>query len=83
MTHRAAFVWFVYAFAALARHRRARDAPGHPRRPGRSLIGPTMIGYMVAMALVPLAARRPLRVTEAQAALGISKTDPRRDRPRR
>ena len=38
------------------------------------LIGVSMVGFMVAMSFLALAARRPIRVTEAQAVLGPSKT---------
>ncbi len=73
VTHRTAFVWFVYAFAGLA----VTDALVTflvTRGASIVAIAPTMLGYMAAMALVPLAARRPLRVTETRAALGLSKT---------
>jgi EAL domain-containing protein (putative c-di-GMP-specific phosphodiesterase class I)/GGDEF domain-containing protein len=73
VTHRAAFVWFAYAFAGLA----VTDALVTyqvTRGPSLVAVGYTMIGYMAAMALIPVAARRPLRVTEAQATLGLSKT---------
>ena len=73
VTHRTAFVWFVYSFAGLA----VTDALVTflvTRGASVVAIAPTMLGYMAAMALIPLAARRPLRVTEARAALGLSKT---------
>jgi EAL domain-containing protein (putative c-di-GMP-specific phosphodiesterase class I)/GGDEF domain-containing protein len=73
VTRQAAFVWFAYAFSALA----VTDAlvtflvtrGANPRA-----VGPAMVGYMIAMALMAVAARRPVRVTEAQAVLGPSKT---------
>ena len=73
VTRQMAFVWFAYAFFALA----LTDAPGDAtadaaaRAPGHR---PAMVGYMIAMALMAFAARRPIRVTEAQAILGPSKT---------
>jgi EAL domain-containing protein (putative c-di-GMP-specific phosphodiesterase class I)/GGDEF domain-containing protein len=73
MTHRSALVWFVYAFAALA----FTDAVATflvTRNAPFLLLLPTMMGYMAAMVLVSVAARRSVRVTEAQTALGISKT---------
>jgi EAL domain-containing protein (putative c-di-GMP-specific phosphodiesterase class I)/GGDEF domain-containing protein len=73
VTHRTAFVWFAYAFVALA----LTDAAVTYLVTRDAGIGPTglaMFGYMIAMALVGIAARRPIRVTEAQAVLGPSKT---------
>lgn len=73
VTRRTAFIWFAYAFSALA----VTDGLVTfllTRGAGAAAIGPSMIGYMVAMALMALAARRPIRVTEAQAILGPSKT---------
>ena len=73
VTHRTAFVWFVYSFAGLA----VTDALVTflvTRGASVVAIAPTMLGYMAAMALIPLAAAGPLRVTEARAALGLSKT---------
>ncbi len=73
LSRQTAFIWFAFAFIALAITdglvtflvTRGHDA---------AVIGPTMLGYMLAMALLALAARRPIRVTEAQAVLGPSKT---------
>ena len=73
VTRQTAFIWFAYAFLALA----ATDALVTlllTRGAGAAAIGPSMIGYMLAMALMAFAARRPIRVTEAQAILGPSKT---------
>lgn len=73
MTRQTAFVWFAYGFTALA----VTDSLVTllvTRGADFSLTGPAMIGYMIAMALLALAARRPIRVVEAQAALGLSKT---------
>lgn len=73
VTHRAAFGWFAYAFALLAAtdglitYLVTRNAPV-------PALGPAMIGYMSAMSLLAIAARRPIRVTEARAVLGPSKT---------
>jgi len=72
VTHRAAFVWFAYAFAALGMtdglitYLVTRDA-------SMVALGPVMIGYLVAMTLLAVAARRPIRVTEARTVLGPSK----------
>ncbi len=73
LSRKTAFIWFAFAFIALALTdclvtflvTRGHDA---------AVIGPTMVGYMVAMALLAIAAGRPIRVTEAQAVLGPSKT---------
>jgi EAL domain-containing protein (putative c-di-GMP-specific phosphodiesterase class I) len=73
LSSKTAFIWFAFAFIALALTdcmvtflvTRGHDA---------AVIGPTMVGYMVAMALLAIAAGRPIRVTEAQAVLGPSKT---------
>ena len=73
LSRKTAFIWFAFAFIALAITdglvtflvTRGQDA---------AVLGPTMLGYMLAMALLALAARRPIRVTEAQAVLGPSKT---------
>lgn len=73
ITHNVAFVWFAYAFVALG----LTDGLVTylvTREVGVLVLGPAMIGYMAAMALLALAARRPIRVTEAQAVLGPSKT---------
>lgn len=73
ITHRVAFVWFAYAFIALG----LTDGLVTylvTRSANVLVVGPAMIGYMAAMALLALAARRPIRVTEAQAVLGPSKT---------
>ncbi len=72
VTHRAAFIWFVYAFGGLAL---TDGAITLLVTRGASIvqIGGTMLGYVAAMGMVSIAARRPLRVTEAQATLGISK----------
>lgn len=73
VTHRAAFVWFAYAFALLAAtdglitYMVTREAPA-------AALGPVMIGYLAAMSLLAIAGRRPIRVTEARAVLGPSKT---------
>ncbi len=70
MTHRTAFVWFAYAFGALG----LTDGlityllP----RASKEVVGVVLAGYLVAMALLVVAARRPLRVTEAQTAMGPS-----------
>jgi EAL domain-containing protein (putative c-di-GMP-specific phosphodiesterase class I)/GGDEF domain-containing protein len=71
ITHRAASVWFAYAFAALA----VTDAVVTylvSRQPLAA--GSATVGYGIAMGFLACAARRPLRVTEAQAVLGPSKT---------
>lgn len=73
VTRQTAFVWFAYAFIALA----VTDGAVTylvTRGAAAGVVGPTMIGFMLAMALLALAARRPIRVTEAQAVLGPSKT---------
>ena len=73
VTRQTAFIWFAYAFLALA----VTDGLVTlllTRGAGAAAIGPAMIGYMLAMALMAFAARRPIRVTEAQAILGPSKT---------
>lgn len=68
-----AFVWFAYAFVALAltdglvTFLVTRDAPAWA-------LGAAMVGFMIAMALLASGARRPIRVTEAQAVLGPAKT---------
>jgi diguanylate cyclase (GGDEF)-like protein len=73
VTHRAAFVWFAYAFGTLAvtdgliTYLVTRDA-------SMVTLGPVMIGYLVAMSLLTVAARRPIRVTEARTVLGPSRT---------
>lgn len=72
VTHRAAPVWFVYSFALLALTDATATFLVTHDAPFISLL-PVMIGYMVAMALICIGARRPLRVTEAQSALGVSK----------
>jgi diguanylate cyclase (GGDEF)-like protein len=70
VTHRSAMVWFAYAFAVLG----LTDGlityllP----RASKELVGVVLAGYLVAMALMVVAARRPLRVTEAQAMMGPS-----------
>ena len=72
VSHRTAFVWFAYAFIALA----VTDGLVTylvTRGAGVGLAGLGMFGYMVAMALMAFAARRPIRVTEARAILGPSK----------
>ncbi len=73
LSRRTAFIWFAFAFIALA----LTDGLVTflvTRDQGAAVIGPTMLGYMVAMALLAIAAGRPIRVTEAQAVLGPSKT---------
>jgi EAL domain-containing protein (putative c-di-GMP-specific phosphodiesterase class I)/GGDEF domain-containing protein len=73
VTHRTAFVWFAYAFVGLA----VTDAAVTylvTRGAGVGITGLAMFGYMFAMALMGIAARRPIRVTEARAVLGPSKT---------
>lgn len=73
LSNRTSFIWFAYAFTALA----LTDALVTflvTRGGDASTVGPTMVGYMLAMALLAIAARRPIRVTEAQAVLGPSKT---------
>jgi diguanylate cyclase (GGDEF)-like protein len=68
-----AFIWFAYAFVALG----VTDGLMTylvTRGASIAMLGPAMCGYMTAMALMALAARRPIRVTEAQAVLGPSKT---------
>ncbi|MGD9571802.1 MAG: EAL domain-containing protein [Thermoleophilia bacterium] len=72
VTHRTAFVWFAYAFIALG------IADGLitylvTRGAGVLAVGPAMACYMAAMALMALASRRPIRVTEAQTVMGPSK----------
>ena len=73
MTHRSALVWFVYAFAGLAFTDAVATFLVTRNAPFLTLL-PTMMGYMAAMVLVSIAARRSVRVTEAQTALGLSKT---------
>ena len=73
LSNSTAFIWFAYAFIALA----LTDALVSflvTRGGDASSIGPSMLGYMVAMAFLAIAANRPIRVTEAQAVLGPSKT---------
>jgi EAL domain-containing protein (putative c-di-GMP-specific phosphodiesterase class I) len=73
LSRKTAFIWFAFAFTALA----VTDGLVTflvTRGQGAAVIGPTMLGYMVAMALLAIAAGRPIRVTEAQAVLGPSKT---------
>lgn len=73
VTHRTAFVWFAYAFVVLA----MTDAAVTylvTRSAGMGTTGLAMFGYMIALALMGIAARRPIRVTEARAVLGPSKT---------
>jgi EAL domain-containing protein (putative c-di-GMP-specific phosphodiesterase class I)/GGDEF domain-containing protein len=72
VTHRAAFVWFAYAFLALA----VTDGTVTylVTRGAVRDIGIAVSGYAVAMGLMAIAGRRPIRVTEAQATLGPSKT---------
>ena len=73
VTRQTAFVWFAYAFTAMA----FTDGMVFylvTRGASTVLIGVAMIGFMLAMSLIALAARRPIRVTEAQAVLGPSKT---------
>lgn len=73
LSRKTAFIWFAFAFIALA----VTDGLVTflvTRGQGAAVIGPTMLGYMVAMALLAIAAGRPIRVTEAQAVLGPSKT---------
>lgn len=73
VTLQTAFIWFAYAFIALA----LTDGLVSflvTRGADVQLVGPAMVGYMAAMALVALAARRPIRVAQAQAILGPSKT---------
>lgn len=68
-----AFVWFAYAFIALA----VTDGTVTylvTRGASTWVVGTSMIGFMIAMSLLALAARRPIRVTEAQAVLGPSRT---------
>ncbi len=73
VTRQTAFIWFAYAFVAmgltdgLVTYLITRDA-------STVVVGTSMLGFMVAMALLAIAARRPIRVTEAQAVLGPSKT---------
>jgi EAL domain-containing protein (putative c-di-GMP-specific phosphodiesterase class I) len=72
VSHRTAFVWFAYAFVAFA----VTDGLvtyGVTRDVRVGVLGFGMYGYMVAMALMAFAARRPIRVTEARAILGPSK----------
>ncbi len=67
-----AFVWFAYAFVALActdglvTFLVTRDAAVW-------VTAASMVGFMIAMSLLAASARRPIRVTEAQAVLGPSK----------
>lgn len=70
VTHRAAFVWLAYGFAALAVTDGTvtllvADAPV-------PLLGVAMLGYAAAMCFIAIAATRPLRITEAQVMLGRS-----------
>ena len=68
-----AFVWFAYAFIVLG----ITDGLVTflvTRGLSVALVGVAMIGFMLAMALLTIAARRPIRVTETQAVLGPSKT---------
>jgi diguanylate cyclase (GGDEF)-like protein len=70
VTHRSAMVWFAYAFAVLG----LTDGLITYLLPqaSKELVGVVLAGYLVAMALMVVAARRPLRVTEAQAMMGPS-----------
>lgn len=73
VTRQTAFIWFAYAFIALA----VTDGMVTyllTRHASSTLVGASMLGFMVGMAFVALAAHRPIRVTEAQAVLGPSKT---------
>ena len=73
LSRKTAFIWFAFAFTALA----LTDGLVTylvTRGEGAAVIGPTMLGYMVAMAFMAVAAHRPIRVPEAQAVLGPSKT---------
>ena len=73
VTHLAAFVWFVYAFAALAL---TDGLVSYLVTRGAPVLATALAlgGYLVALAPVLVAAPRPLRVTETRTALGISKT---------
>ena len=67
-----ATVWFAYAFIVLSvtdglvTYLVTRDA-------SIAAAGPSLVGYVIAMALLAVAAKRPMRVTEAQAVMGPSK----------
>lgn len=67
-----ATVWFAYAFIALSL---TDGLVTYLVTRGASIAaaGPSIIGYLLAMALLTMAARRPMRVTEAQAVMGPSK----------
>ena len=73
VNNQTAFVWFAYAFVALAltdglvTYLVTREAPAWA-------LGASMLGFMIAMALLASGAWRPIRVTEAQAVLGPSRT---------
>ena len=73
VTHRAAFVWFVYAFAALAL---TDGLVSYLVTRGAPILATALAlgGYILALAPMLVAARHPLRVTETRTALGISKT---------
>jgi EAL domain-containing protein (putative c-di-GMP-specific phosphodiesterase class I)/GGDEF domain-containing protein len=70
VTHRAAFIWLAYGFAALA----VTDGVvtllvGSAPVP---LVGIALLGYAAAMCFLAIAATRPLRITEAQVMLSRS-----------
>ncbi|WP_217913034.1 EAL domain-containing protein [Miltoncostaea marina] len=72
-TRRSALVWFSMSFSALA----LTDAAVTylvTRGFSIAIAGSAYGGYLLAMALMALAARRPIRVTEARAVMGPTKT---------
>ena len=73
VTRQTAFVWFAYAFTAMA-FTDGMVTYLVTRGASTAVIGVAMVGFMLAMSFLALAARRPIRVTEAQAVLGPSKT---------
>lgn len=72
LTHASALVWCAYAFGALA----ATDALiSYLVTSAHILVlGLVLCGYWVALCLLGIASGRPLRVTEAKALLGPSRT---------
>lgn len=70
VTHRAAFIWLAYGFAALAVTDGVvslivASAPV-------PVVGIALLGYAAAMCFLAIAAMRPLRITEAQVMLSRS-----------
>lgn len=73
VTRQTAFVWFAYAFTALA-FTDGMVTYLVTHEASTAVIGVALVGFMLAMSLLAVAGRRPIRVTEAQAVLGPSKT---------